>query len=74
MLNPDSAVEPRKPEARWNPGAAKASDCEVQRDFALSREVAIRLKRSFEAPLSDLCSEAQTIDFAAEGLCLAPPV
>src|ERR687897_371728 len=31
-----------------------------QSDFALSHEVAMRLKRSLEAPLSDRCSEAQT--------------
>ncbi|HEU4477079.1 MAG TPA: thioesterase family protein [Pyrinomonadaceae bacterium] len=29
ILNPDSAVESKMPEARWNPGAAKASGCEV---------------------------------------------
>ena len=60
LINPESAVEPKMPEARSNPGAAKASDCEVSSDFALSHDVAVRLKRSLEAPMSDLCSEAQT--------------
>src|SRR5918994_3803888 len=31
-----------------------------QSDFALSHDVAMRLKRPLEAPLSDRCSEAQT--------------
>jgi hypothetical protein len=32
-FNPHSAVKPNLPEARWNPGAAKASDCEVSKSF-----------------------------------------
>jgi hypothetical protein len=33
QFNPDSAVKPEIPKARWNPGAAKASDCEVSKPF-----------------------------------------
>jgi hypothetical protein len=37
-MNPDSAVKPKMLEARCNPGAAKASDCEISKLFcALAR-------------------------------------
>ncbi len=43
-----------------------------QSDFPLSHVVGIRLKRSLQAPLIDVCIRGrQPIDFAAEELCLA---
>jgi hypothetical protein len=67
----DSARIPQLPEARWNPGAAKASDCEVSKSFALSHVVAMRLDipSNHRCPMS--AQRQKPIDFAVEGLHLA---
>ena len=62
LLNPDSA------EARWNPGAAKASDCEVSKSFCAFARRCYEARHPLEAPLIDVCSEAEP---PAEGLRLA---
>jgi len=45
----DSAVNPKVPEAKRNLGAAKASDCEVSKCFALSHAVAMRREPSHQS-------------------------
>src|SRR5262245_26678120 len=59
------------PEARWNPGAAKASDCEVSKSFCALARRCDEARHPIEAPLIDVCSEAETHRLAAEELHLA---
>src|SRR5262245_39178122 len=56
LFIPDSAL----PEARWNPGAAKASDCEVSKSFCALARRCYEARHSLEAALIDVCSEAET--------------
>src|SRR5262245_74103 len=56
LFIPDSAV----PEARWNPGATKASDCEVSKSFCALARRCYEARHPLEAPLIDVCSEAET--------------
>ncbi len=51
---------PQLPEARWNPGAAKASDCEVSKSFCAFARRCYEARHPLEAPLIDVCSEAET--------------
>src|SRR5262245_1218899 len=51
---------PQLPEARWNPGAAKASDSEVSRSFCAFARGCDETRYPLEAPLIDVCSEAAT--------------
>ena len=55
-----SARIPQLPEARWNPGAAKASDCEVSKSFCAFARRCYEARHSLEAPLINVCSEAET--------------
>jgi hypothetical protein len=60
LFNPDSAVKSKMPEARWNPGAAKASDWESFKIILrLWHVVAMWLKPPLEAPLIDIYLEAE---------------
>src|SRR5262245_1567956 len=56
LFIPDSAV----PEARWNPGATKASDCEVSKSFCALARRRYEARHPLEAPLIDVCSGAET--------------
>ena len=58
------------PEARWNPGAAKASDCGVSQPCCALVRRGDEVKHSLEAPLMS-ARRQKPIDFAAEGLRLA---
>ena len=51
---------PQLSEARWNPGAAKASDCEVSKSFCAFARRCYEARHPLEAPLIDVCSEAET--------------
>src|SRR5262245_46979240 len=51
---------PQLPEARWNPGAAKASDSEVSRSFCAFARGCDETRHPIEEPLIDVCSEAAT--------------
>jgi hypothetical protein len=73
-LNSDSAVQLKTQEARCSPGAAKASDLEVSKSFALSQVVAIKLNIPSQHRRSMSAKRGKPIDFAAEGLRLALPV
>ena len=55
-----SARIPQLPEARWNPGAAKASDCEVSKSFCAFARRCYEARHPLEAPLLNVCSEAET--------------
>src|SRR5262245_13908103 len=57
-FSPDSAVKPKMPEARCNPGAAKASDCEISKSFCALPRRCYEARHPLEAPLIDVCSEA----------------
>src|SRR5262245_39450609 len=50
---------PQLPEARWNPGAAKASDCEVSKSFCALARRSYEARHPLEAPLIDVCSESE---------------
>ena len=72
-----SAVDPgfrgrtKVPDARWNPGAAKAATVKFQSGFALSHVVAMRLKTFPSKHRRAMSAQRQKpIDFAAERLCL----
>jgi hypothetical protein len=46
LFIPDSAVELKMPEARWNPEQRRRPTVKFQSGFALSHVVAMRLKTS----------------------------
>jgi hypothetical protein len=48
------------PEARWNPEAAKASDCEGSKSFCAVARRYYEAQHPLEAPLIDVYSEAET--------------
>src|SRR5262245_18334844 len=62
---------PQLPEARWNPGAAKASDCEVSKSFCALARRCYEARHPLEAPLMMSAQREKPVDFAAEGLHLA---
>src|SRR5262245_42541230 len=49
--------------ARCNPGAAKAADCEISKSFCALARRCYEARHSLEAPLIDVCSEAETHRF-----------
>ena len=46
--------------ARWNPGAAKASDCAISKSFCALALRYYQAEQSIAALLIDVCSEAVT--------------
>src|SRR5262245_1983144 len=48
------------PKARCNPGAAKASDCEISKSFCALARRCYETRHPLETPLIDVCSEAET--------------
>ena len=65
-MNPDSAVKPKVPEARCNPGADSLGS---KRSSRLSRSKRFERFELFER--IELHLLTKPIEFAAEGLCLA---
>src|SRR5262245_40904684 len=48
------------PEARCNPGAAKASDCEISKSFCAVARCCYEAEPALKAPLIDVYSGAET--------------
>src|SRR5262245_49335264 len=59
FLNPDSAVKPNLARGRRNPGAAKASDCEVAKSFCALARRCYEALHPLRALSIDVSSEAK---------------
>src|SRR5215510_7152804 len=58
-FDPDSTAKPKMPRARPNPGAAKASDCEVSKSFCAIARRCYEALHPLPALLIDVRSEAE---------------
>ena len=59
-MKPDSAVKSKMPEARRNPGAAQASECEVSKSLCALAGRYDEVQHSLEALLINVWSEVET--------------